>query len=97
MKATEVYSWRVDRHLKESLETAARNEHISVAGLLSRIVRDWLARGYEIGDKAAQDCVREEASKYLGVVHGGEPSRASESSARARQVIREKHASRRID
>ena len=97
MKATEVYSWRVERHLKEALESAARTEQTSVAGLLSRIVRDWLARGYEITDKRAQDCVREEAAKYLGAVRGGDAAKASESSARVRQLIREKHASRRTD
>jgi hypothetical protein len=31
MKATEVYSWRVDQRLKEALESAARTERTSLA------------------------------------------------------------------
>ena len=98
MKATEVYSWRVERHVKEALESAARTEQTSVAGLLTRIVREWLRRSYETaGDRDAQIRVCEEAAKYLGTVHGGDPGRAAEASARTRQTIREKHAGRRTD
>lgn len=98
MKTTEVYSWRVERQLKESLESAARDERTSVAGLLSRIVRDWLRGSYDITeDQGAQNRVREAATPYLGTVHGNDPLRAREASARVKQKIREKHASRRSD
>jgi len=96
MKTTEVYSWRVERDLKESLENAARDQGASVAGLLTRIVRDWLQRSYDItADQTAQNRVREAAVPYLGSLRGGDPARASEASARVKQAIREKHASRR--
>ena len=98
MKATEVYSWRLEHHLKEALEMAAKSEKSSVAALLSRIVQDWLRRGDAIDDEqAAQNRVRESAASYLGSVRGGDPSRAAEASSRVRRVIRSKHASRRVD
>jgi hypothetical protein len=96
MKATQVYSWRVEQHIKQALESAARAERMSVASLLARIVRDWLRDGYGAADdQAAQRRVREEAAKYLGSVCGGVPSRAAEASAGVKRVIREKHARRR--
>jgi hypothetical protein len=96
MKATEVYSWRVDQRLKEELESAARTEQTSLAALLSRIAHDWLRRGYPVADDAtAQRRVREAAAPYLGSVSGGTPSRAAEAATRVRATIRSKHASRR--
>ncbi len=98
MKATEVYSWRVQRHVKEALEAAAKSEHTSVAALLSRIVREWLRRDYDVAEEQrAQNCVREEAAQYLGSIRGNDPLRATQSAERVRHVIREKHASRRTD
>ena len=96
MKATEVYSWRVEQHVKQALEAAARAERMSVASLLARIVRDWLQSGCGAADyEGAQRRVREEASRYLGSVCGGVPSRASEASAGVKRIIRGKHAARR--
>ena len=98
MKATEVYSWRVERHLKQELEAAARSEQTSVARLLSHIVRDWLRSGYAAADdERAQSRVREKAEQYLGTVGGGDPSRAEQAATRAGRIIRQKHAGRRTD
>jgi len=96
MKATEIYSWRVERELKEALEAAARSERSSIAKLLSRIVRDWLRCRYDTADdETAQQRIREAGAQYLGSVRGGDASRAGEAGHRTRQMIRDKHAARR--
>jgi hypothetical protein len=87
MSKTEVYSWRVDSGLKQSLEEAARDESTSIGGLLDRIVRDWLER-----ERAKQDeetierQIRAEAAKWIGSVRGSDPSR----SLRAKEIVHER-------
>lgn len=95
---TEVYSWRLDRRLKEALERASRAEACSVGSLLTRIVGDWLRGDAGMAaDEQAQARVREEASAYLGSVSGGDPRRAAEASRRVKRQLRERHARRRAD
>ena len=44
MPKTVIYSWRLDPDLRQGLNEAARAERTSVARLLDRIVREWLAK-----------------------------------------------------
>lgn len=99
MKKTEVYSWRVEAHLKADLEAAAREAHCSLGSLLGRIAQDWLHGGHRLSrdEDAAQNRIREEAGKYLGSVCGGDPLRAEQASARVKQILKEKHARSRTD
>ncbi len=92
MKRSEVYSWRLESHLKGALEAAAREENRSVGSLLAEIVRAWLAeRGAGAsGQEAAQNRIREEAARYLGSVRGGDPSRAGEAAARVKRILEDK-------
>ena len=53
---TEVYSWRVSAQRKAELESEARRDGMSLAGLLERITTDWLQERRESrnGDEAEQ-------------------------------------------
>jgi hypothetical protein len=41
---SEVYSWRLTADLKTELETAARDENMTVSALLESMAREWLGR-----------------------------------------------------
>lgn len=69
MSKTEVYSWRLEPRLKERLEDAAREEHVSMGRLLERIALDWLGRnrGGE-SEEALQLRLHAEAEKWVGSI-----------------------------
>lgn len=98
MKKTEVYSWRISPELKTALEDAARDEGISLAGLLDRIVKDWLERASANGDEeAVQRRLHAAVEKTLGTLRGGDPHRAEQARDRVREKLRRHHASSRLD
>ena len=82
--------------MKEALEESARAENTSVAGLLDRIVGDWLARGSSSGDdsddKAVQRRLHEAAAPSIGSIRGDDPNRAQEAGRRVRAGLVRKHA-----
>jgi hypothetical protein len=87
MSKTEVYSWRLDPSLKQSLEAAARDRNTSTGGLLDRIVRDWLQKERaEEDEEAMERRIRAEAAKWIGSVRGSDPTR----SMRAKEIVRER-------
>ena len=95
---TKVYSWRVAPELKEALEAVARRRGASVGSLLEEAARAWLKTPEnDMGDDAVQFRLREQAAPYLGSVRGGDPLRAQEASRRVRNLLKERHASRRTD
>lgn len=90
----EVYSWRLTSHLKGALEEAASDRGMSMAALLEDITQDWLLRAPEAHDanpNLRQQRLQAAASRFFGVVKGGDPGRAE----RARQTIRTKLAKQR--
>jgi hypothetical protein len=101
---TEVYSWRVSAERKADLESEARREGTSLAGLLDRITTDWLEerRNSRNGDEAEQAAIRKRVMATVGTIRGGDPT----LSTRAREIVRERiarkhakesNASRRAD
>jgi hypothetical protein len=90
---TEVYSWRVSAHRKAELESEARREGTSLAGLLEQITANWLEqrRVGRNGDEAEQAALRKRVMATVGTIRGGDPT----LSTRAREVVRarilEKH------
>jgi hypothetical protein len=93
MAKNEVYSWRISPDTKGDLEEVARREKLSVAGLLERIVQEWL-KDYRQGstdDEDQQEQMHKAASRTFGKIAGGDPHRAE----RARQTLRSKLARRR--
>ena len=66
MSKSEVYSWRLQASLKAALERAARDQHASLAGLLERIVRQWLAGSQGADDERDQERRRDAAMKFAG-------------------------------
>lgn len=87
MAKTDVYSWRVRPSTKEGLEQAARERGASVAAVLDEIVEDWLARRpAQGGEDEEQRRLHRAASRFVGMIEGGEPDRAE----RARELVRER-------
>jgi hypothetical protein len=68
MAGITVYRWHLHPDLKRRLEDAACAERTSVARLLDRIAREWLAKVEE----AEQRRLRAEAAKWIGSIGRGE-------------------------
>jgi hypothetical protein len=81
---TEVYSWRLSARKKAELDSEARREGKSIAGLLDEITTDWLEarRDSRNGDEAEQVAIRKRAAKVIGSLRGGNPDRSSQASQR---------------
>lgn len=101
---TEVYSWRVSAQKKAELESEARREGTSLAGLLERITAHWLEerRNARNGEEAEQAAIRKRVMATVGSIRGGDPTRSQRASELVREIIRKKHlkethASRRAD
>ncbi len=90
MAKSEVYSWRLEPDLKHSLEVEARANRESMAGLLERIVRDWL-RSKPLDDEAEQRRLRTAAARFVGAIEGDDPER----STRTREAVRSRLERRR--
>ena len=90
---TEVYSWRLSTQRKAELESEARRERTSIAGLLEQITTDWLRerRNSRNGDEAEQAAIRRRVMATIGSVRGGDPTRSERASELVRDIIRKKH------
>ncbi len=90
---TEVYSWRISPERKAELESEARREGISLAGLLDRITSDWLTghRNGHADDAAEQAAIRKRVMATVGTIYGGDPTRSSRTSELVREIIWQKH------
>jgi len=96
MAKSEVFTWRLSPELKGALERRARKEGRSVAGLLDRVVQDWLRNGKsDADDEAEQERLRREAAKYLGALSGGNPRRAETARETIRERLRQAHEGHR--
>ena len=85
-RKTEVYTWRVSRALKVSLEEVARAERRTVAQLLDEIVAEHLqVRGRSgRGEAERQRRLHAQGARFAGRLWGRDPDRAS----RARDIVR---------
>jgi hypothetical protein len=84
---TEVYSWRVSTELKTVLEREARRRKISLAKALDLAAEEWLKKGgADKDDDREQQLRHEAASRFFGVLTGGNPHR----SENVRQLVRER-------
>lgn len=93
MNKTEVYSWRLSPELKTALEEAARDEDTSVAELLERAAREWLARtssGKRTAEEVEQRRLRAAAMQFVGTIAGGDPRRAGGARTRIRNRLRKR-------
>ena len=86
---TEVYTWRVSRALKTSLEEAARSERRTVAGLLQEIVTDHLRRAHRQGasETERQRRLHQRAARFAGRFAGGKGERAESARALVRERL----------
>jgi hypothetical protein len=85
---TEVYTWRVSRALKTSLEEAARSERRSMAGLLEAIVIEHLRRAGEQGaaEGDQERRLHQRAERFAGRIASGKSGR----SEATRTLVRER-------
>jgi hypothetical protein len=90
---TEVYSWRVSAEQKAELESEARREGTSLATLLARITADWLGerRNSRNSEDAEQAAIRKRAASVIGSMVGNDPSRASQSSQRVKEILSKRY------
>jgi hypothetical protein len=89
MVKTVVARWHLDPDLKRRLEDAARAERTSMARLLDRIAREWLAkRGAE--EEAEQQRLHAEARKWIGSISSGDPHGSERVKERVRARLMEK-------
>jgi hypothetical protein len=90
---TEVYSWRVSAQRKAELESEARREGTSLAGLLEQITSAWIEqrRNSRNGDEAEQAAIRRRVMATVGSIRGGDPTRSQRASELVREIIRKKH------
>jgi hypothetical protein len=85
MSKVAVYRWRLDPGLRQCLEEAARAEETSVARLLDRIARVWLAE-----QEAEQRRLHAEAAKWIGSISPGQgPCTRARIRERVRARLRE--------
>jgi hypothetical protein len=91
---TEVYSWRLSTDKKAELESQARREGRSLAGLLDDITTDWLnqRRNGNGDDEAEQAELHRRVLTTVGTIHGGDPTRSSRAGELVREIIIRKHA-----
>jgi hypothetical protein len=90
---TDVYSWRVSPQRKAELESEARREGTSLAGLLEQITEEWLQerRQSRNGDDAEQAAIRKRVMATVGTIRGGDPTRSQRASELVREIILKKH------
>lgn len=89
-RKSEVYTWRVSRTLKVSLEEVARAERRTVAQLLDEIVGEHLravgAGGH--GEAERQRRLHAKGARFAGRLRGRDPDRASRASELVRARLR---------
>ena len=91
---TEVYSWRVSAEKKAVLESEARREGKSLAGLLEEITGNWLEerRNSRNGDEAEQAAIRKRVMATVGTIRSGDPTLSTRASEIVRERIARKYA-----
>ena len=88
--------WRVAAEIKAELQRAAKRTNQSVGGLLDRMVREWLdALRANGGDLAEQQRLHAAAAKCIGVLRGGNPHRAEETTRAIHARLAARHARQR--
>jgi hypothetical protein len=93
MAKTDVYSWRLNREKKMTLELSARREGMILAEVLDRLTDDWLAaQSGRNGDAAEQARLHAVAAKYAGVFSGSDPFASEKVSEVVRKYITERNA-----
>ncbi|HEV2278780.1 MAG TPA: hypothetical protein VGS02_11420 [Acidobacteriaceae bacterium] len=92
---SEVYSWRLPRELKTSLEQAARSRKKPVSSILDEAAREWLEKNAPSqNDEAEQRRRREALMKCAGIISGGDPRRSEKVREIVRARLRERHGRR---
>jgi hypothetical protein len=89
---TEVYSWRVSRDIKTSLERAARQRKVSLSRLLDMAAQEWLKNsGSEGDDDEMQRRLHKSALECFGSMASGDIRRSETASATVRQRLRRRY------
>ncbi|HME32298.1 MAG TPA: hypothetical protein VKG65_06060 [Terriglobales bacterium] len=88
MAKTEVYSWRVDPQTKMALESEARSQGMTLAGVLDRLAKQWLEMQKQQNgdDEAEQARLHAAAAKCFGTLSMGDPR----GSEKVRETVRKR-------
>ena len=90
---TEVYSWRVSRELKSTLEREARHRKVPVSSLLEEAARKWLKESAAaVDDDENQRRLHAAAEACMGVLSGGQSGDAKTVRRVIRQRLTRHHA-----
>lgn len=94
---TEVYSWRVSRELKASLERQARLRKVPVSSVLEQAARTWLSQNAAelADDEETQRKLHAAAERCFGTIAGHGPYDAERVRETVRRRLREKYARQR--
>jgi hypothetical protein len=89
---TEVYSWRVSRDVKTSLEHAARRRKVSLSAVLDMAAQEWLKNsGTEGDDDERQRTLQQAASECFGSIMSGDTRRSETAGEAVRQRLRRRY------
>ena len=93
MAKTEVYSWRVDPQTKMALESEARSQGMTLAGVLDRIAKQWLEMQKQQNgdDEAEQARLHAAAAKCFGTLSRGDPRGSEKVSETVRKRLEERY------
>jgi hypothetical protein len=84
LSKSEVYSWRLTSDLKTEIETAARDENMTVSALLESMAREWLDRRRSSDDEQRVERRRAAMLALAGTIPlGGGPY----TNKRVREII----------
>ena len=90
---SEVYSWRVSRDKKMSLEMEARKAGISLSALLDRITGEWLSAGKTSRQRKGDEQARLHAgiAEFIGTISGGNSLRSENVRSEVRKRLLKRH------
>ena len=93
MPKTDVYSWRLSSARKAALEDAARSERTSLSKLLDRATDEWMRnrRARTGRDDEEQRRLRAAATRFVGTLRGGDPSRSRQARMRLKSKLAQRH------
>ena len=90
--ATEVYSWRVSRELKQDLEREARRRKASVASILDAAAREWLKKSRaDVAEDEEQKRLHAAIEPLIGSISGGDPHRSESVRKTVRERLRRRY------
>lgn len=87
-----VYSWRLSTGRKAALEHVAREQSLTVSGLLDQAVDQWLQSRSAVDAEDTQERLHRAAQPFIGAISGGDPHRSTAVRRHVRESLRRRRA-----